>query len=234
MNLLCSLLFYLHCIWKQKEAGVLWKSTYLVENCCDFSWSSGISITFSNLHFYDYTMLQHFYKRNYTIRKRDIPKTDFWYFQCLKIIQKNFAWGKILSCMLREVEAQVFYILSQPLRTLWTAAQTIWQYQNGTLRKYHWQDIFVSFQPGKLQSQSFGRKPYGNFCGSMPMCSQNNLLDRASHIKTLHLQSVASAFVLLAHDLSSPQNTTAKNKNCTFSSPLLIRGKTWVTLTKCC
>lgn len=28
------------------------------------------------------------------------------------------------------------------------------------------------------------------------MCSQNNLLDRASHIKTLHLQCIASAFVL--------------------------------------
>lgn len=102
MNLLCSLLFYLPRICKQKEAGVLWRSPYHVENCCDFLWSSGISVTFSNSHFFDYTTLEHFSKKNYTLRGM-FKKVVFWYFQCLEIIEKTFAWEKILPCMLREV-----------------------------------------------------------------------------------------------------------------------------------
>lgn len=50
------------------------------------------------------------------------------------------------------------------------------------------------------------------------MCSQNNLLDRAPHIKTPHLQSTALAFVLLAHSPSPAQNTTAKIKTAPFHS----------------
>lgn len=50
------------------------------------------------------------------------------------------------------------------------------------------------------------------------MSSHNNLLDRAPHIKTLHLQSTALAFVLLAHSPSPTQNTPAKTKTAPFHS----------------
>lgn len=110
---------FIFTVFASKKRQVFCGNLPILEKiAADFFWSSGISVTFPNLHFYDYTMLQQFSKKNSYILGGIYQK--LWGFGTSSglVFQKNFAWGKILSCLLREVETQVFYILSQPLITL--------------------------------------------------------------------------------------------------------------------
>lgn len=148
MNLFCSLLFYLHSICKQKEAGVLWKSTYHVENCCDFLWSSCISVAFSNLPIYDYTMLQHFSKKKRYTEEGCMRNGVF---LVLSVPQKNLAWGKTFLHVKGDGDPSVLHRITASENII-SSSPNYLTISKLYFRKYHQQGIFVSFQVGKLQS----------------------------------------------------------------------------------
>lgn len=113
-----------------------------------FLWSSCISVAFSNLPIYDYTMLQHFSKKKRYTEEGCMRNGVF---LVLSVPQKNLAWGKTFLHVKGDEDPSVLHHITASENII-SSSPNYLTISKLYLRKYHQQGIFVSFQVGKLQS----------------------------------------------------------------------------------